>query len=138
MTPLDLVKIIILLASGAANASYISLESCNFMIPPDYYVSSGSIRGTEIKLVPLDENDLGSIRIKLSSGDPEEIEGEDFSVEIARSTEFSSHVVYELEHRFPGGDGPVASTVVMVGRYSIQITSQLRDDWERYLVNCSE
>lgn len=134
-----LVVAFVLLLSGATSAPHVSVENCDFLIPSGYYVSSGSIRAPEVKLVPQDASDLGSIRIKESVGVPRSSEKDGVRVRILEEDQFPSYRVFTVEHEFNGGAvESVESTVILVGRYSIQIIGDIRSRWEHHLVNCHD
>lgn len=125
--------------SGASSAPHVSVENCEFLIPSGYYVSSGSIRAPEVKLVPQDTSDVGSIRIKESVGVPRSSEKDGVRVRILEEYQFPSYRVFRVEHEFNGGAAEsVESTVILVGGYSIQIIGNLKSRWDHYLVNCHD
>lgn len=124
-------------AYSNAGASYVNLDACLFAIPDSYRVTSGSIRGPEVALVPKKMDfEEGRVRIKVATDPPTEATKGEFSARILESVSREKYEYYRLQHTFPGRDEVVESVVLIVGDYSVQITGRLADRWYDYLLDC--
>lgn len=127
-----------LIGVGNAKAGnpYISLDSCDFLIPEGYFVNSGSVREDGITLRATRGGDQsGGVRIRygVSNAVGDEVSG-GFQLRVVQENHAEHFRYFVISVQSPGGKDQPDLVKVQTDAYTLVISGQAVANWKEHLI----
>lgn len=119
-----------------AERAFVSLDSCDFVIPKGYFVNSGSIRDKGVTLISTESGEgFGTIGIRYGvSETTDSYEEEGFRIHIVREGQTRYYRYYVLSVSLPGVTEEQETIRIQTDRYTLSLAGDAVTSWEEHLV----